>query len=190
MTEAPGVLKLEMDRQWVDEVALSMGSDLLRFLQSRLANNHEAEDLAQEVYLRLLRVKDNERIHNPRAYVLRVAANVLFEWRLLARNRLAHSPDPLDQLLDGRDTAHEAEIQQEVRELEAALATLSPKCRAVLLMHRRDRFTYEEIAARLGISVSMVKKYLVKGLSVCQQSVSRESSTSFNVARPGSKQDG
>ena len=190
MTEALGVSKQGMDREWVDDVALSMGRDVLRFLQSRLANSHEAEDLAQEVYLRLLRVKDNERIHNPRAYVLRVAANVLFEWRLLARNRLSHSADPLDQMLDGQDTQHEAEIQQDVRRLEAALAMLSPKCRAVLLMHRRDRYTYEEIAAKLEISVSMVKKYLVKGLSVCQQSISGDSATPVTTTQPGARQDG
>jgi len=163
-----------------------MGGDVLKFLRTRLANHHEAEDLAQEVYLRLLRVKDNERIHNPRAYVLRVAANVLFEWRLLARNRLAHSADPLEHMLDDQDTLREAETEQEVRALEAALASLSPKCRAVILMHRRDRYTYEEIACRMEISVSMVKKYLVKGLSVCQQSVSREPATNHRSV-PGVK---
>ena len=49
---------------------------------------------------------------------------------------------------------------------------MTPKCRAVLIMHRRDRYTMKEIAATMGISVSMVKKYLVKGLSVCQAQVS------------------
>ena len=190
MTEAPGASRQGMDRQWVDDVALRMGGDVLRFLRSRLANDHEAEDLAQEVYLRLLRVKDNERILNPRAYVLRVAANVVFEWRLLARNRLAHSADPLDQMLDGQDTQHEAEVQQEVRQLEAALTTLSPKCRAVLLMHRRDRYTYEEIAAKLEISVSMVKKYLVKGLSVCQQALSGDASNRDDAVLRGERQNG
>jgi RNA polymerase sigma factor (sigma-70 family) len=189
MTEAPGVLNRDLNRQWADEVALSMGDDLLRFLRSRLAHTHEAEDLAQEVYLRLLRVKDNERISNPRAYVLRVAANVLFEWRLLACNRLAHSADPLDQLLDGKDILHEAEIQQQVRELQAALAVLTPKCRAVLLMHRRDRYTYEEISVKMGISVSMVKKYLVRGLTVCQQRVSR-GTFAGRPSSPGVKQHG
>jgi RNA polymerase sigma-70 factor (ECF subfamily) len=167
-----------------------MGGDVLRFLRARLANHHEAEDLAQEVYLRLLRVKDDNRILNPRAYVLRVAANVLFEWRLLARNRLAHSAEPLEEMPDGQDTLHEAEVQQEVREVEAALATLSPKCRAVLLMHRRDRYTYEEIASSLGISVSMVKKYLVKGLSVCQQRIAGNASTHVEPLQPGMTQDG
>jgi RNA polymerase sigma-70 factor (ECF subfamily) len=174
---------MQTDRQWVDDIALSMGSELLRFLQARLAKSHEAEDLAQEVYLRLLRVKDIERIRNPRAYVLRVATNVICEWQLLARNRLTHSPELLEQLLDSQDTQHQAEIEQEVRELEAALALLTPKCRAVLLMHRRDRYTYDEIATRMGISVSMVKKYLVRGLTVCQREISRDSPIAVKSAQ-------
>jgi RNA polymerase sigma-70 factor (ECF subfamily) len=179
---------------WVDRVAASMGGDLLRFLQSRLPCSHDAEDLAQEVYLRLLRVSDSARISNPRAYVLRVAANVVYEWRLLARNRLAHSADPLEQLSDEADTVNAAEVQRQSRELEAALCTLSPKCRAVVLMHRRDHYTYEEIAGKLGISVSMVKKYLVKGLAVCQSCVAREALESGRPAKqpsvPAVKHDG
>jgi RNA polymerase sigma-70 factor (ECF subfamily) len=176
--------------RWVDEVALSLGSDLLRFLQARLSSAHDAEDLAQEVYLRLMRVTDNERIRNPRAYVLRVAANVVHEWRLLARNRLVHSAELLDHLPDAQDTAGEADIQRQARELEAALGTLSQKCRAVVLMHRRDHYTYEEIAARLDISVSMVKKYLVKGLSVCQSRVGRDSLATERPLQPGARRNG
>lgn len=179
-----------MEVQWVDEIALSIGSDLLRFLQARLPCAHDAEDLAQEVYLRLMRVTDNKRIRNPRAYVLRVAANVVHEWRLLARNRLVHSADPLDHLADDQDTANAAEIQRQSRELAAALCTLSPKCRAVVLMHRRDHYTYEEIAGKLGISASMVKKYLVKGLAVCQTCVTRDSLDTDQPLKQAAKHDG
>jgi len=160
------------DREWLDEIAHATGSDLLRFLRGRLSSTADAEDLAQEVYLRLLRVNDTSQIRNRRAYVLRVAANIVMEWRMLARNRLAHTPDPLDYMADDENTEHQAWLEQQTAELEAALDTLTPKCRAVLIMHRRDRYTMKEIAATMGISVSMVKKYLVKGLSVCQAQVS------------------
>lgn len=160
------------DREWLDEIAHATGSDLLRFLRARLSSPADAEDLAQEVYLRLLRVKDTSQIRNRRAYVLRVAANIVMEWRMLCRNRLSHTPDPLDYMAGENDTEHQAWLAQQTRELEAALDTLTPKCRAVLIMHRRDRYTMKEIGERMGISVSMVKKYLVKGLSVCQAKVS------------------
>ena len=160
------------DREWLDEIAHATGSDLLRFLRARLSSPADAQDLAQEVYLRLLRVKDTSAIRNRRAYVLRVAANIVMEWRMLCRNKLTHTPDPLDYMADDNDTEHQAWLEQQTAELEAALDSLTPKCRAVLIMHRRDRYTMKEIGERMGISVSMVKKYLVKGLSVCQAKVS------------------
>lgn len=162
------------DHQWLAEVADGNGKDLLRFLRARLRNDSDADDLAQEVYLRLLRVKDSTQIQNRRAYVLRVAANVANEWWLLARNRLDHSSEPLAAMSDGEDPVHEALIAQDMKRLETALETLSPKCQAVVLMHRRDQFTYKEIGSRLGISVSMVKKYLVRGLSICRDGLVAE----------------
>ena len=172
------------DREWLDEIAHATGSDLLRFLRARLSSPADAEDLAQEVYLRLLRVKDTSQIRNRRAYVLRVAANIVMEWRMLCRNRLTHTPDPLDYMAGENDTEHQAWLAQQTKELEAALDSLTPKCRAVLIMHRRDRYTMKEIGQRMGISVSMVKKYLVKGLSVCQAKVS------FDAVSQTSRSDG
>ena len=172
------------DREWLDEIAHATGSDLLRFLRARLSSPADAEDLAQEVYLRLLRVKDTSAIRNRRAYVLRVAANIVMEWRMLSRNKLTHTPDPLDYMADDNDTEHQAWLEQQTAELEAALNTLTPKCRAVLIMHRRDRYTMKEIGQRMGISVSMVKKYLVKGLSVCQARVSFDPNASGEKAKP------
>lgn len=181
------------DRQWLDGIANATGSDLLRFLRARLSCAADAEDLAQEVYLRLLRVKDTSQIHNRRAYVLRVAANIVMEWRMLCRNKLTHTPDPLDYMADANDTEHQAWLEQQTAELEAALASLTPKCRAVLIMHRRDRYTMKEIGEHMGISVSMVKKYLVKGLSVCQASVSFDpvaTDNERNAIPTKAKQDG
>jgi len=54
---------------------------LARYLAHRLYNAQTAEDLAQEVYLRLLRVANPERVKSPQAYVYRVAANALQEFR-------------------------------------------------------------------------------------------------------------
>jgi len=143
---------------------------VLRFLAARLSSASEAEDLAQEVYLRLLRVEDVGLIRDPRAFALRVAANVAHEWRMLARNRLAHSDEALELQVDDRPGPYETVLQtQQMQHLTRALDTLSPTCRAVVLLHRRDGMTYEEIASHVGLSVGMVAKHLAKGLTACQE---------------------
>lgn len=162
--------------QWLSTLVSDHGADLLRFLRSRLTHGDQAQDLAQEVYLRLLRIDDVRVIRNPRAFALRLAANVAYEWRALARNRMPHSADTLEELVADRDDpAHLLEVKSDLAQIERSLAGLSPRCRAVLLMHRRDGMTYQEIASELGLSVGMIKKYLAKGLAACHQQLGSES---------------
>jgi RNA polymerase sigma-70 factor (ECF subfamily) len=156
--------------QWFHELVSTVGADLLRFLRSRLRHGDHAQDLAQEVYLRVLRMDDLSLIRNPRSFVIHLAAHVAYEWRMLARNRLQHSDELLQELVaQEADPAEAVERDERITRLSHVLDTLSPKCRAVVLMHRRDGMTYEEIAAHMNLSVAMVKKYLARGLAVCHR---------------------
>lgn len=160
--------------QWFQQLVSSVGGDLLRFLRSRLGHGDLAQDLAQEVYLRLLRMDDVRLIRNPRSFVIHLAAHAAHEWRMLARNRLQHSEEDLQQLVaeDG-DPAEALERNDRIDRLSRALSKLSPKCQAVVLMHRRDGMTYQQIAARMNLSVGMVKKYLARGLAECHRQMGR-----------------
>src|SRR6266850_1925960 len=61
------------------------GGELQRYLMRRLHNVQDARELAQEVWTRLLRVADPDRVQEPLAYVRRTAANVLVEFRMRQR---------------------------------------------------------------------------------------------------------
>lgn len=156
--------------QWLEKLFSTVGGDLLRFLRWRLRHDDQAQDLAQEVYLRLLRMESVRLIHDPRAFVIHLAAHACHEWRMLARNRLDHSEAYLDQLIaDDADPVESLERERRIESLARVLDTLNPKCRAVVLMHRRDGMTCAEIAARLNLSVAMVKKHLARGLAACRK---------------------
>jgi RNA polymerase sigma factor (sigma-70 family) len=156
--------------QWFHEFVSTVGDDLLRFLRSRLRHDDQAQDLAQEVYLRILRMEDVSLIRNPRSFVIHLAAHAAYEWRMLARNRLQHSDELLQELVArDADPAEALERDERIARLSRVLETLSSKCRAVILMHRRDGMTHEEIAARMNLSVAMVKKYLARGLAACHR---------------------
>jgi len=170
LADNPSITEIrpDSDHAWLAEVARETSGELVAFLRRRLSVEADADDLSQEVYIRLLRVKHPDDIRNWRAYVLRVAANVAYEWNMLARNRRFHSSELVDGLTEPVDIVDECYVDQQMRVLTRAVANLSPKCRQVLMMHRRDKYTYEEIAKQMSLSVSMVKKYLTKALSECQ----------------------
>ena len=145
---------------------------VLRFLGARLANEQDAQDLAQEAYLRLLRASNSRLIHDPVAYLLRIARNLLHEWYTSAPPTRV----PLEEVEladDGMSAEDWTEISQQMKRLDDVLRHLSPKCRAAILMHRRDGMTYDEIARTLGISSSMVKKHLSQGLARCRSRLRR-----------------
>jgi RNA polymerase sigma factor (sigma-70 family) len=166
------VSKTESERtSFVAAIAGRYGRQLRRYLASRLRQSRDAPDLAQEVYLRLLRVERHELIRNPEAYLFTIANNLLHEHAL----RQAGAPPTTDidaafvQLQAPQpDPAEQADAQQRMQDLERALDRLSPKAQATLLMHRRDGYSLEEIGAQLGVSRAMAKKYLAKALAHCR----------------------
>ena len=83
----------------IAEWARSWNAGLTRFLRRRLPQQIDAEDLAQEVYVRLLRVEKLELIEEPQAYLYKVAVNVAAEWRMRACNSKPHTADELDALV-------------------------------------------------------------------------------------------
>ena len=159
----------ERQPTWLAELTGDGGRRLLRLISGRLIDPQQADDLAQEVYLRLLRMQDDGIIREPRAFALRVAANIAYEWRMLSRNRRPHSSEGLESLEAEEQPFDRVALNQQIERLQEALNQLNPRCRAVILMHRRDKLTREEIAMQLGISVGMVKKHLTQGLAVCQK---------------------
>lgn len=157
---------------FVERIASDMGEDLVRFLARRVRAGVDARDLAQEAYVRLLRLDRKDLIREPLAYVYRVATNLLHEFELKRRADLEASRRlSLEHAVHGEPVAteNEAEAQALGEHMMRVLQELTPKCRAVILLHRRDGMTYDEIAAELGISSSMVKKYLSIGLRHCRQ---------------------
>jgi RNA polymerase sigma-70 factor (ECF subfamily) len=131
---------------FVEGLAATHGSQLVRFFVSRLRDATEAHDLAQEVFLRLLRLERPDLVRQPEAYLFTVAANIVRETALKrsARPLQVTLEDTPNEQLNNADffTANSPEesAQQQTRilELERTLATLSPKARAALIWHRRD----------------------------------------------------
>jgi RNA polymerase sigma-70 factor (ECF subfamily) len=176
--ERPKRVTLEDSQTFVVAVAAEHGKRLRRFLLARVRNAADAADLLQEVFLRLIRVADHETIRMPEAYVFALANHVLYQHRL-RRTRQPETVDILDVLAEvGRapesDPAEQAETAERVEQLERSLSQLSPRAQAALVLHRRDGFSLEEIAAQLGVSRPMAKKYLAKALLHCRQRLQDE----------------
>ena len=151
---------------------------LTGFFRRRVAHPWDAQDLAQEVYVRLLRIDggDNSNIANPEAYLFTVASNLVKEHAVLQkRHRLGVDIEQVLPELEAPRGSAEDEAERDFRRqrVAAMLDRLPPRCKAVMLMQHRDGMSYEEIAVQLGVSTHMVKKYVVKALALCRRGLAR-----------------
>lgn len=136
---------------------------LLRFLARGLSDQSEAQDLAQEVFLRLLRVEDPDLIRHPRAYLYRVAVNVIQEWRLRNQRFPVKDDYDLEQEEAGELEPVEAiEASERAERLNRAVAKLPARYRAVLMLRVNQGLTHKEVAEELEMTPRMVKRHLIK----------------------------
>lgn len=145
---------------------------LRTFFYRRIRTKSDAADLAQEVYVRMLRVSDTDEIRNPELYLYTVASNLVKEHAVRDRrqeNAVDVDEASVQDLLSELPTLdRQVDTNQRVSRLRTVLAQLSPKCRAVVILRYQYELSYQEIAERLGVSSNMVKKYLAHAVVHCR----------------------
>lgn len=137
-------------------------------LQRRVGSHADAEDLASSSFAELAGISDLTPIREPRAFLTVIAQRLTFEmWRRRDLERAY-----LDSLLmEHGPLAPSAEsiveISQALVLVEQALNGLPPKAKSAFIYSQIEGLTYAEIAAHLGVSTSMVRKYIAQALTRC-----------------------
>lgn len=153
-------------------------AELLAFLTARCGQAGEAEDILQDMWLKLADTPTGP-IQNPRSYLFRVANNQVLD-RLRARHRamrrdLAWIDDGASKPEARADTAPLAEEvllrAEEEGVLRRAIASLPPGARRALQLHRFDGHGQAEVAGIMGISRSGVEKHLATAMRHLRQAL-------------------
>jgi RNA polymerase sigma factor (sigma-70 family) len=177
--EIPGcrVAMAETKRSVVARLFAEHGGALQAFLNRRVRRRPDAAELAQEVYVRLLRMPDIESIRDPGAYLYTVASNLARDHARRERRdgAVLDVDDPVvaEQLAELPGFGGQLDAEQRIRRLREVLQQLPPKCHAALVMQYWHGLSYEEIAQRLGVSTHMVKKYLSQAMAHCRRRMAR-----------------
>jgi RNA polymerase sigma-70 factor (ECF subfamily) len=136
----------------------------------------ELDDLAQEVFLRLLRYSEKTVVENPLGYLLRIAGNVASEWRERARVSKPHDREWLDDLpIESEQEPENSVCQARTDEnVQAAVDKLPFRQRQVLLLRVNEGLTYKQIAERLSLSPRAVLRDLSRAYSQLRMRLDRE----------------
>jgi RNA polymerase sigma-70 factor (ECF subfamily) len=149
---------------------------LYYYFLHRTGQRSDAEDLVQDVFVRLSRMESFEEIRNAEAFLFETASNLLKDW---ARRRRTHgvTVEPIEAYCElwDREPGPERVIQAraELCAVVQALDGLGEKTRHIFILRRLERVKCQEIAALYGISVKAVERHIAKALLHLSRTIAR-----------------
>jgi len=157
--------------RYVTQVFERFRAPLTRYLKSLLARREDAEDVAQETYVRLLGAGGLEQSDvRVRAYMFKVATNLAYD-RFRERRVRRHEPEAaLESVADNAPSIERiVTMQQSIAIVKRALLELPARSREVFLLRVTTEMSYEDIAERIGVSKRTVEREMQHALAVCQR---------------------
>lgn len=153
---------------------------ILGFVRRMVGSLEEAEDIAQEVFVRAYQnVEKFDGRSSLRTWLFRIAYNLCVDasrkrQRMPADVQLSEGEDgEQHEVADVRWNPESMMLNEELRQvIEDSIASMSEKLRSVLLLHDREELGYEELSGMLGIPVGTVKSRLFLARNHIQQRVS------------------
>lgn len=149
--------------------------DLIRYLLIKLRSSdvHEAEDLAQECFLKIYNCDNFMTIENTRAFLFTIASNLLIDRSRKRARQEGHmqtiAPIQVDageeSIPSGQASPERCSARSEELALVlAAVDDLPTNCRQALIMHRVAGMNHRQISEVLHVSVSMIEKYIADAM--------------------------
>lgn len=152
----------------LDELAQRYRHPLIAFFARRVRSRSEAEDLTQEVFLRMVRRLEVSGVDNVEAFVFRTAVNLLRDRSRRGKTLASREVDFAQRHGDVDDLSPERvfDSRQSLDLVVAVLNELDERTRDAFILHRLEGMKHAQVAEVLGVSVSSVEKYIVKALAL------------------------
>ena len=170
------------DRRLLHQFFTAHAGQMVDYLRRRMGGRSaDAQDVSQEVFLRMLRVEDLSSIRDPQGYLFTVANNLRRE-RLYTkgprRDWVRVSLDDAMQLEPAMEVELnvdlEVDLSKQLSFLSTAVERLSERDRLILTMRFRDGLTYSQIAHQFGwSSKSAAEKALAVAIEHCRAQMDR-----------------
>ncbi|HEY1075110.1 MAG TPA: RNA polymerase sigma factor [Fontimonas sp.] len=152
------------------ELFIELRPKLVGVVTARTGEPALAADIVQELFFRLERISGRlPAADDARAYLMRMAINATIDHQRVEARR-SELLEGLVELFDSPEPSPEDALllSDQMQIVDRALAELPDKAREMLFKSRVEGMTQAEIAADMGVSKSLVEKYLVKALLHCR----------------------
>lgn len=156
----------DVDGWFVREV-LPLEPILMQFLQHNWRNRSEADDLCQDIYVRVYEAAKRQIPEKTKPFVMATARNLLID--RIRQERIVpidavEDLDAVEALWEEPDAERVVIAREELRALQRALDKLPARCREAVVMRKIEGLSRREIATRMGVTEDTVKRHLADGV--------------------------
>jgi RNA polymerase sigma-70 factor (ECF subfamily) len=148
-----------------DELVRQHADRVYRLAYRLSGNQHDAEDLTQETFIRVFRSVQNYQPGTFEGWLHRITTNLFLDMvRRRSRIRMEALPEDYDRV--PADEPNPEQIYHDSRlgaDLQAALDSLPPEFRAAVVLCDIEGLSYEEIGATLGVKLGTVRSRIHRG---------------------------
>lgn len=154
-------------------------AELVRFARIRIRHASDAEDLVQDAFLAAARAYPDREAKELKPLLFTMVRNLSINYLKSGHTRRARLSEPVEdqasRLACEATPSPEALLatRQQLALIEAALAGLPERRREALRLHRIERLSHKQIAARLGVSPSTVKSDIVMAVAEMTETLAR-----------------
>jgi RNA polymerase sigma factor (sigma-70 family) len=170
---------LDVDQQMpsLTEVYTKYRAELCSYVINKFqVSRDEAEDVVHTAFARVMEIND-QTINNPRALLYKTSYNIAIDRKRHGVVRQKH----VETLIVSKSSAVEElgperifEGDKQLRVVVKAMREMPEKRRRLLMMSRFDGLSYAEIARKVGLSETSVRKHISKGLMDCQKALQKK----------------
>lgn len=165
----------EERREFVDYLFERYHHSLLRYLRQLTANTHDAEEVLQEAFIRIMRVETLDTLEaRARGYLFKIATNIIRDRKRKEASQFYSAHLSIDDIeLENQSPVPEKlfEWQEGLRSIKRCLMELSPRCQKVFVLHCIESLSYKEISKILNVSTKTVERDMLMAIELCQEKV-------------------
>ncbi|TAP45515.1 RNA polymerase sigma factor SigE [Arthrobacter sp. S39] len=173
---APVPASQDSAAEWVrptwEEVVANHSAKVYRLAYRLTGNKFDAEDLTQEVFVRVFRSLENFKPGTLDGWLHRITTNLFLDQaRRKSRIRFDALAEDAESRIPGREPGPEQsfELNNLDLDVQAALEELPPDFRAAVVLCDLEGLSYDEVAAALGVKLGTVRSRIHRGRTMLRE---------------------
>ena len=155
------------DTRWFSEEVHPHDSHLKAYLRGSFPSVRDVDDVVQESYLRIWKVRAAQPIRSAKAFLFTIARRLALDSIRRERTSLIDAVGDLSRLRvlhERPDSAKAAGMQEKLRLLADAIERLPARCRDVVVLRKLQGISQKDVATMLGISEKTVESHFTRGM--------------------------